>query len=86
VVVQDLVVPRRQRAAHGRDLGDIVALARRDGVVQQRGHLVRVIDQIYRSHRFFGQPRPEDLVVRITDAQAGQQLVPTALIEAFVSF
>ena len=83
VVGEDLGPPRSQGLAQRADLGHVVGQAADDGLVQQQRGVGRGVGQVHVAHRFFGQPGAEELVVRVTDAQAEQHPSRALLVEAF---
>ena len=85
VAGEDLGAPRGEGAAQGADLFDLVLGAAGDDLVEEHGGGVGIAGEVDVAHRLFGQPRPEDLVVGVTHAQAEQHPVMAPLVESFVA-
>ena len=73
---------RLERVAERTDLFDLVALAAGDGLVEKRARPRRPLGEVDVTHRLFGQPGPEQLVVGIAATQPEQHAIVAAFIEA----
>ena len=75
VVVQDLLAPALERVAKGADLIDRVGATSGDGLVEENGGVDDVVGEVDVTDGLLGQPRPEQLVVGVTDANDQIRLI-----------
>jgi hypothetical protein len=83
VVGEDLGAPRGERVAERPHLGHLVDRAARDRLVEQGRRIRWTVSKVDVAHGLLGQPGAEQLVVRVTDAQAEQHPVRAALVEPY---
>lgn len=82
MVVQDLLAPALERVAEGPDLIDRVGATSGDGLVEENGGVDDVVGEVHVTDGLLGQPRPEQFVVGVTDAESEQQPVLSSFVES----